>query len=228
MDCPECGVEVDPASIYCHKCGARLDQTKPVAPSGPGSDAVQPSSPPPSSPREQISHSMEHRRDRGAGLGEETAMWSGGFSGKAMLGTWILTGIFSLAAVVLGFLYGGPLGPWIGVALALVALAAAGTVLLYRKWGMHYELTSQRFIHREGILRRVTDRIEVVDMEDVTFEQGIVQRMLGVGSIKIVSRDHSHPLLILRGIDDVQRVAGLIDDVRRVERRRRGIMIESL
>jgi membrane protein YdbS with pleckstrin-like domain len=93
---------------------------------------------------------------------------------------------------------------------------------------VHYELTSQRFIHQTGILTRATDRIEVIDIDDVSFTQGPVQRMLGVGRITVTSSDRSHPLLHMIGIGDVKSVAGLIDDVRRKERRRRSLHIEAI
>ena len=52
--------------------------------------------------------------------------------------------------------------------------------------------------------------------------------MFGVGSIKISSSDRSHPELVLLGIEDVKNIADTIDDVRRKERRRRGLHIESI
>jgi hypothetical protein len=73
------------------------------------------------------------------------------------------------------------------------------------------------------VLVRKTDRIEVIDIEDVSYTQGIVQRMLGVGTITISGRDQSHPTLNLCGIDNVPEVASLIDDVRRDERRKRSL-----
>ena len=62
-------------------------------------------------------------------------------------------------------------------------------VLLYRKMSVHYLLTNQRFIHESGFFRRVTNRIEVLDMDDISFEQALVERMLGVGTIRILSSD---------------------------------------
>ena len=70
--------------------------------------------------------------------------------------------------------------------------------------------------------------IEVIDIDDVTYTQGVVQRIVGVGTIKISSTDRTHPELALLGIDDVERIADMIDDVRRQERRRRGLHIESI
>ena len=65
--------------------------------------------------------------------------------------------------------------------------------LAYRKLTCKYRLTSQRFIHESGLLKRVTDRIEVIDIDDVSFEQRIVERIVGVGTVKVKSSDRSHP-----------------------------------
>jgi hypothetical protein len=89
-------------------------------------------------------------------------------------------------------------------------------------------LTNQRFIHESGILRRVSDRIEVLDMDDITFEQGIIERLVGVGTIRVMSSDRTHPELQMYGIDNVREVSGLFDDTRRAERRRRGLHIENI
>ena len=79
-----------------------------------------------------------------------------------------------------------------------------------------------------GILSRRTDRIELIDIDDVSYVQGIIQRVLGVGSIKISSSDRSHPELTMIGIDQVEKIADMIDDARRLERRRRGLHIEAI
>ena len=46
--------------------------------------------------------------------------------------------------------------------------------------------------------------------------------------IIIRSSDSSHPELVMSGIGDVRKVADLIDDARRAERRKRGLHIESI
>jgi hypothetical protein len=62
----------------------------------------------------------------------------------------------------------------------------------------------------------------------VTFTQGIIERILNVGTIKLSSSDRTHPVILLQGISDVKRIADLIDDARRRERRKRGVHIESI
>jgi uncharacterized membrane protein YdbT with pleckstrin-like domain len=113
--------------------------------------------------------------------------------------------------------------------LAVICIwwAIAIGVYLYRRLSVFYELTSQRFIHSTGMLVRTTDRIDVIDIDDVAYTQGIIQRMLGVGTVRLESKDSSHPSLVLHGIDQVDRVAGMIDDVRRKERRKRSLHIDA-
>ena len=76
--------------------------------------------------------------------------------------------------------------------------------------------------------RRQIGTFEVIDIDDVTFRQGMIERMLGVGTIQLDSSDRTHPRLVLAGIDNVKVVSGMIDDVRRKERRRRSIHIEQV
>ncbi|MCU0709830.1 MAG: PH domain-containing protein [Pirellula sp.] len=165
----------------------------------------------------------------------ESKLWEGGFSPKAMYGTWLISGLVSLAILIALILV-----PWanvmelslqsiwtFGIGVILLWWVLAIGTYLYRRLGMFYELTSQRFIHTSGILVRTTDRIDVIDIDDVAYTQGLVQRMLGVGTIKLVSKDRSHPNLILRGIDQVDKIAGMIDDVRRKERKKRSLHIDA-
>lgn len=166
----------------------------------------------------------------------ETSLWQGGFSPKAMVGTWlfsfIMTVIIAVACVALQRI------PNINMSSGTISLIGGVIVLawwglavcqyIYKRLSVHYELTSQRFIHKHGILTRTTDRIDVIDIDDVTFKQGIVERMLGVGTIKLTGSDRTHPEFYLIGIDQVDKISELFDNTRRKERRRRSLHIESV
>lgn len=155
----------------------------------------------------------------------ERSLWQGGYSPKAMYGTWLISIVVTVASLIGVALLAKDVGSiwyYVGAALMLLWIIVIG-IYAVRRLGQHYELTTQRFIHQNGVLVRRTDRIEVIDIEDVSYTQGIIQRMLGVGSIQISGRDQSHPVLVLDGIDKVPEVASLIDDVRRDERRKRSL-----
>ena len=159
----------------------------------------------------------------------EVDVWEGAYCGKAMIGKWISAGILSVVAVV-SMLKIKTLGENWKIVLLVLGVLWVGLALmfLYRKLSVRYQLTTQRFIHRSGILTRVSDRIEVIDIDDVTYHQGLTERLFDVGSIQLVSSDRTHPELWLRGIANVKEVADQIDDLRRKERRRRGLHIESI
>ena len=157
----------------------------------------------------------------------ETDLWDGSYSPKAMIGTWIACGVGCLVLIVAAAMVDRR-DVWIAAVCAIVALNLYLALLLaYRRFNVHYHLTSQRFVHQSGIIRRVTDRVEVIDFDDITFVQGIVDRMVNVGTIKIVSGDPTDPRLVLQGIENVAHVAHLMDDARRAERRRRGLHIDQ-
>jgi uncharacterized membrane protein YdbT with pleckstrin-like domain len=158
----------------------------------------------------------------------EQPLWRGGFSPKAMYGSWILAAVVTVAAGIVSALV--PLPPtWLaaGAVVGVLWLALIGKYLIAR-FSDDYTLTSQRLMNRHGILSQKTDRIEIIDVDDVSFEQGLVQRMFGVGSIKVMSSDKTHPEFWMRGIDDVRVVADLIDNARREERRKRALYMENV
>lgn len=214
MQCPRCRAEVDPQVKFCPECGASLASDEATVAG-------------------RLRNAAESKR---GGVDEERPLWQGGFSAKGMVGVWVLLVVVSVVAIVATVLLvgAGTLGVGLPVALPVV-LAVLGVLwligaamLLYRRASIHYELTSQRLVHRHGILSRTTDRIELIDVDDIQYTQGLIERMLGVGTIIVQSSDVSHPHLQLYGIDRVQNVADTIDDARREERRRRGLHIETV
>ena len=207
MPCTQCGAEIPDDATFCPNCGERVGA--PPKKSDPDPQTI-----------------AERLRGSDNDDDEEIDLWRGGYSAKAMIGNWIAGGIATVVLIVAAIAMPPSLPLAIG-AILLIWIVLIGLVL-YRKLSVRYELTSQRFIHKSGILKRVTDRIEVIDIDDVTFEQGLIQRLLGVGSIRITSSDRTHPELPLLGIDRVDEVANLIDEARRKERRRRGLHIEAI
>jgi uncharacterized membrane protein YdbT with pleckstrin-like domain len=214
MKCQACGAGNSDEAAFCQKCGASLTGHPP---GGPGN-------------AQNTAAAGLRAAATIAGKGSETEekLWIGGFSAKAMLGTWFAALALTLGLIVLSLLLPIPVLPFIVGGVVFLLWAYAIGAFFVRRLSVHYTLTNQRFLHESGLFTRVTDRIEVIDIDDVTFRQGMIERMLGVGTIEIESSDRTHPRLVLAGIDDVKHVAGIIDDVRRKERRRRGIHIEQV
>ncbi|MBN2474667.1 MAG: PH domain-containing protein [Pirellulales bacterium] len=244
MQCRNCGVEVVEQAGFCHKCGSRIetDEKQLSRADRPEAGAANPDSAPDASqgaaqaplPDEPPPNSTDRFREtlasRQATADEaEKGLWQGGYCSKAMVGTWILSGLITLVLLLIWAFYVRNGTAWIVLIVAIAFLWLFQLFrLCYRRMNIRYELTNQRFVHETGILRRVTDRIEVIDMDDVAFEQSFVERFVGVGTIRISSSDRTHPELVMPGIADVKKVADMIDEIRRNERRRRGLHIESI
>lgn len=224
MKCRACGADLADNAVFCQECGTRQDS---AAFPDPASNSAQASAaaPAPDDPSATDKFRAALQKGRNQEPSDET-LWEGRYSAKGMIGAWILATLVSIVLVVVAVLL-GPLF-WIPLVALVLLWIGLGLTLAYYKLGMSYSLTSQRFQHRSGVLRQVTDRIETIDIDDVSFEQGLLQRLVGVGTIRIVSSDRSHPDLSLPAIDNVQQVAELIDNTRRQERRRRGVHIESI
>lgn len=205
MKCPHCGESVSSESTFCSHCGGKLiDSANPA-------------------PREKFQPSGTDDDD------VERQLWNGSYSKFAMIGAWVAAAVLSVASLVVGLF--GNLGgsTWLVIIAANAAIWIALVArYLYFRYSRNYVLTDQRLTHVHGLLWRQTDRIETIDIDDVAFTQGPVERMFDVGTIQVTSSDQSHPVLALPGIESVQKVAGMIDDARRRERRRRGLYIESV
>jgi membrane protein YdbS with pleckstrin-like domain len=159
----------------------------------------------------------------------EETVWEGGYSGKAMMSAWLVAFAVTVVIVVAAFY----LDPFTRKAELLTAVAAVFWLvplarLTYRKISIRYRLTNQRLFHEEGILRRTTNRVELIDADDVTVERGILDRLMNVGTVRVVSSDRTHPEVLLVAIEDALDVAEKIDAARRRERLRRGIHIEAV
>jgi membrane protein YdbS with pleckstrin-like domain len=221
MICPQCGVEVVAEAIFCHKCG------HPIAQQVSQTDDIQQRTDAPAASAIDKFKAAASQLD--ASNQPEQELWIGGFSPKAMFGTWFLGVLVSIVLLIIGALWVRSGWLWIILLAFIIGYWAIGLmILIYRRLSVRYQLTNQKFIHESGILRRVTDRIEVIDIDDITFEQGLIERLVGVGTIKITSSDRTHPELLLYGIENVGQVSEMLDDIRRAERRRRGLHIENI
>src|SRR5690606_33498479 len=84
MHCQECGAEVAAESVYCPQCGSRLGDLE-VS----GDNA-----------QDRFRAAVERRRQAGDDL--EESIWEGRFSAKALICSWILGGLVTVACFLSG------------------------------------------------------------------------------------------------------------------------------
>jgi membrane protein YdbS with pleckstrin-like domain len=220
MKCPRCSADAPANAAYCPQCGAALQ----------GGSDPKAASPPPEGLAADLPNAAMRNLQRRARLADEPErdVWQGCYSPRAMVGVWFILALLTLGALFIGSLQLRYAWQW-GVLLGVVALGwlVALGVLIYRRIGVRYRLTTQRLFHEKGVLKRTIDRIELIKVDDITSEQGVFERMMGIGSIRIKSSDRTDPDFWIRGVENARNVATEIDRARRAEQVRRGLLIAT-
>jgi membrane protein YdbS with pleckstrin-like domain len=217
MKCQICNAESAAGAAFCQQCGAKL----PPAEAGAARAATA------TADASSKSTATPAGRPRGPSDIPEETLWEGSYSPKAMLGTLVLCGLLSVALLIAAFLLSATvILSAVLVGAVVVVWIAAAIQFARNRLGKSYRLTNQMLYHRNGVLNRVTDRIELIEIHDVTWQQGLVQRLVDVGTVKISSADHTHGKLEMDGIENVEAVASQIDKARRAEQVRRGRRID--
>ena len=157
----------------------------------------------------------------------------GSYSGKNLrstcLGVWLVTIFFVGIGIYLmvkgwmgnhGSLYWGLL-----LIVPICAWVYFGAIYIYRTKTIHYRLTQHRFYNEEGLFTKTVDTLELINIEDMTLRQTLVDRLIngGTGAIVIVSNDASHPILKVTGLENPRAAFESIDEMRRRERNARVI-----
>lgn len=114
--------------------------------------------------------------------------------------------------------------PWyVYPILALVALAAPLCVWVRHKT-TRYKVTNYRVDFERGILSTRIDSVELWHIDDIVFRQGLIQRLVGVGTIELVSDDRSSPRLSLSSIPGARRLFETLKSRIIAAKRERGLL----
>jgi len=81
-----------------------------------------------------------------------------------------------------------------------------------------FVLTNLRLIIRTGLLSKKEEQIELIRIKDLELIQGLKDRTLGVGDIRIISTDQDDPEITLADIKNPGEVKDLIWKAVRAER----------
>jgi uncharacterized membrane protein YdbT with pleckstrin-like domain len=100
-------------------------------------------------------------------------------------------------------------GVWVWVALAATVLALlAYPVRRLTDWlTSHFVVTSDRIIHRQGLIAKSSMEIPLEAINDVRFEQGVFDRLVGAGTLVVQSASEAgrEEFAHIRKPEDVQK-----------------------
>lgn len=101
------------------------------------------------------------------------------------------------------------IGWWITVVLVLFEVVRFAIALALLR-GTLYTITNQRVMIEKGLLSKSLSEIDLRYVEDTQFNQGLIDRMLGVGNVTIISSDKTTPVYVLTAVRDPRALRELI------------------
>jgi len=126
----------------------------------------------------------------------------------------VFVALVAIAAVTVAAIYIPATAGWgtpALLALGALALVACGW-LAFWPWLVwkttHYVLTNERVIMRQGVFSRAGRDIPLGRVNDVSFTHGVVERMLGCGTLTIESAGERGQVVLtdIPGVEKVQSV----------------------
>ena len=117
---------------------------------------------------------------------------------RGSLGTFIFNGVLS-AGILAGAVFLHAKGAWIipvGILISLILMICP--VILTRS--IRYRVSSYRIDYERGVLSKSIDTLELWHVEDINYHQTLMDRILGVGTITVISHDATTPYLPLRSL----------------------------
>jgi len=171
---------------------------------------------------------------RASAAASEERLWEGRPSLKAMAVSMIATAVFAIVVPVLVYLAYSPVRDLVmhtsrdaadlvvehedgaRTAIILIVVALVGARLVRLAWrtlvlrSHRYGVSNQRIMVESGVFSKSLAEIDVRTIDDITFRQSFVERLLGIGQIAILSSDPASARVRLVGVPDPRAVRELI------------------
>ena len=90
-----------------------------------------------------------------------------------------------------------------------------------------YKLTNERLIIKRGFISRRIEEIELYRVNDVALKQSIMERMFGLGDVRLETTDATTPEAQVLDVQNPERVKDLIRQAARTERQRRRVLLRD-
>ena len=107
-------------------------------------------------------------------------------------------------------------------------LIVAGLIVLaipaVRALTIRYRITNYRIDYERGLIGKDIDTLELWHVEDIQFHQSIMERILGIGSISIISHDDTTPKLVMHSLPNSRHLFEQLKQRIIAVKRQRGVL----
>ncbi len=95
-----------------------------------------------------------------------------------------------------------------GVLVIIFAVSIVAGMVMLRS--TRYTVTNQRLLIESGVFSKSLNEIDMRMIDDSRFDQGFIQRLLGIGNVTVMSSDENAPSFTMRGVRDPRAVREVI------------------
>ena len=135
------------------------------------------------------------------------------FDGRPMLGgkpgqviLVLVIGLLFVVSPLIYHVFAHHMPPRIGI----IILEAIGIIFLLMPivltQQIRYRISNYRIDYERGFLSKDITTLELWHVEDLAFHQTIIDRLVGIGTIRVMSHDDTMPDLHMHGIPDARKI----------------------
>ena len=145
--------------------------------------------------------------------------------------------VFAVGNLLLGILIGWAttsvewLTFWPSFGVVVLVLVVSGVVIVgpvvLTVIGSRYRVTTERLFVERGILSQTIDQMELIRIDDVRLHRTLLDRIFGLGTVKVLSTDATDKEIVIEGISQPEKVAEVMRDRMR-KMRKKSLFIENL
>ncbi len=152
----------------------------------------------------------------------EVVYFEGSPSLRGSLGSLLMWGLLG-AGLVVGAVVLRTYGWWVPLAgLVIAILLVVLPIFIIRT--TRYRVTSYRIDYERGIFSKSIDTLELWHVDDLKYQQSLLDRILGVGAITVVSSDDTTPELVLQALPNPRPVFESLKQRIITVKRQRGVI----
>jgi membrane protein YdbS with pleckstrin-like domain len=114
---------------------------------------------------------------------------------------------------------------WSYVFAGVLSIAIVGLIWMFflnlRRKSRRYRLTDRTIDYEVGILSRRVETLQLWRVQDIDFRQSVLERLLGIATIHIMTKDVTDPVIELRGLPASREIFDRLKDACDLARQQR-------